>query len=273
MPARSFYAFACNNEGRFQRYPALEDFDGQMHAGKSAGLLLYDHPAHLIANALMQARYDASDLHQWIDEAVRHLDVVRRHRRNMTVIERGATKEPRAIAAFNKAFAKTKPPAEFAPAPDQTPSQFALIGRFAIHQHTTAAPLLSELEASSVATDAEGPAFDDTMALLANSLPSISQEQKLLELEQRNSELLERCAKSEIHMQQILDLQTSLKETEAARISGESAAEFINAELKTEIATLSDENARLKASMDGIRNSTSWRLTSPVRAVKNILTR
>ena len=276
QPATSFFAYTRNNSGGFQRFKAPDRFDAQMHAGSSAGLLLYEHPAHLVASTLMQEQYDGSRLRQWIDEAQLHLDIVRRHRRRMIVLERDATTDPSATATFAEAFTNTKPPAEFTPKPEQPPSLFALIGLIAIRQHSEAARLLSELEASSIVMNAHESSFDDTLATIVKDLRAYSPDEAEQEIQslKANCESLtdelqrrnETGDKNDILIQQVLELQTSLGETETKRISGE-------ADLRRKVAALSDENEKLKASIELIRNSTSWRLTKPVRAVKGVFSR
>lgn len=283
--AKSFFLFTVNNDSGFQRFVVPDRFDTQMHSGNAKGLLLFTHPASIVANALFEGAYDDDALRQWIDEAELHLDVVRRHRRRMIVIEKDATNEAFAMTAFNGAFPGCQPPDEFSPDPQRTPAVFSLIALHAVRQFRPAAHFLSELEASSAAPNADEPDFDRSLALIASELRGIKTgvtfdeleiTNKRLELSNRDLQLriddLEQqnrygvTGTKDILTQQVLDLQSVLQETDAKRISDERKSERIN-------AALTIENAALKKSIDLIRNSTSWRLTTPVRAIKSVFSR
>lgn len=274
-PATSFFVYTQNSDKGFQRFVRLDRFDTQMRAGSSAGLLLYEHPAHLIADSLSQQDYDGSEWRRWNDEAEQHLAVLRQHRRRMLCIERDATDAPQAIAAFKKAFASAHPPDEFSPVARETPPLLALISLLAVQQDRSMAQMLMELEASSAFTSAEDPSLDATLAFIATGLKNGSENPltgKTLIDENRalksriealeNKTFAEGSETNEILMQQVLDLQTSLQNSDARRIDDERK----NAALKAEVT-------RLKTTIDLIRNSTSWRITSPVRAVKGVFSR
>lgn len=274
-PATSFFLYTQNNDGHFQRYVRPDLFDAQMRASSSAGLLVYEHPAHLIADALMSADYDGSEWRQWVDEAEQHLTILRQHRRRMLCIDRDVTDTTQSITAFKKAFATAQIPDEFAPVARQAAPLHTLIGLFAVRQHQPLAQMLVELEASSAFSNTDAPALDDSLAFIAKGLMNASvnssKEQTLIDenraqisrIEAHEQKILAEGAETnEILMQQILDLQTSLQNTDARRIDDERK----NAALKAEVTNL-------KTTIDLIHKSTSWRITSPVRAVKGVFSR
>ena len=284
----SFFVYTLNNNGAFQRYAILARFDQQMQMGNAKGLLIYEHPARLVANAIASGAYRDAALEQWIDDAEKHLDVVRRYRRRMIAIEREATDDVRVKAAFGEAFAGQKPPAEFAPFRDDTPPVLQLIALHAVRQFRPVTQLLSELEANSIAGAEEPLSLEDSLGYIAREWNELSARAPVADFERIKVQLTEITAArdallreaqsrqderdtqaNEILTRQVLELQTSLQHAEAKRIK----AERLAAKLEQANKAFQLENAELKKSIDRIYKSTSWRLTTPVRAVKSVFSR
>ena len=289
---RSFFHYTTNNDSAFQQYLQLEFFEKQLSAGKSKGLVVYEHPAHRVAGAIMNGNYDNAPLQEWIDEAKNSLAVIRRYRRNMLVIERDATDEQFFRSAFTAAFPGRQPPREIEPRPRETQTLKLLIALFAVRQYRPVAQLLGELEASSIATTNELP-LDDALRVAAKELQillerdqaSKAELQKLkaenrriaLEVETEKQSTKSRDTEAnEILMRQVLDLELSMKQLDLSRRNTEERAE--EAEQKHQAAAkenlgLKKDVADLKTAISLIRKSTSWRLTAPVRAIKSPFSR
>ena len=282
---RSFFHYTTNNDNAFQQYLRLEIFEKQLSAGKSKGLVVYEHPAHTVASAIMNGNYDNAPLQEWIDEAKNSLAVIRRYRRNMLVIERSATDDQFFRSAFTAAFAGCQPPQEIAPRSRETETLKLLIALFAVRQSRPVAQLLGELEASSIAATNELP-LDDTLRVAAKELQELlerdqASKAELKKLEEDNRRIaLEIEAKKQstksrdaeankILMRQVLDLESSIKQLDLSHRKAEERAE----EFERKHRTAAKEVADLKATINLIRRSTSWRLTAPVRAIKNPFSR
>ena len=317
---RSFFHYTTNNDNGFQQYLQLEIFEKQLSTGKSKGLVVYEHPAHTVASAIMNGNYNNAPLQEWIDEAKNSLTVIRRYRRNMLVVERDATDEQFFRSAFTAAFAGRQPPQEIAPRSRDTETLKLLIALFAVRQSRPVAQLLGELEASSIAATNELP-LDDALRVAAKEMQKLldraqaskAELQKLEEdnrqleednrqleednrqleednrqLEEDNRQLEEdnrrialeieatkQSTKSrdaeanEILIRQVLDLESSIKQLDLSHRKAEERAE----EFERKHQTAAKEVADLKATINLIRRSTSWRLTAPVRAIKNPFSR
>ena len=269
-----FYNYATNNDNAFQHYRNLELFEKQLAVGKSKGLVVYEHPAHSVASAIMDGNYDNTPLQGWIHEAKNSLAVIRRHRRNMLVVERDATDENVFRSAFSAAFTGHKPPQEIAPRSPKTQTLKLLLALFAVRQYRPVAQLLGELEASSIAATNELP-LDDTLRVAAKEMQELlerdqASKAKLEKLEAEKQTTKSRNAEAnETLMRQILDLKANLQQLARERNAAEQRA--LEAERKHQAAE--KEVAGLKTTINRIHRSTSWRLTAPVRAIKNPFSR
>ena len=281
----SFYNYTTNNDNAFQHYRNLELFEKQLAVGNSKGLVVYEHPAHSVASAIMDGNFDNAPLQDWIHEAKNSLAVIRRHRRNMLVVERDATDEQVFRSAFSAAFTGHKPPQEIAPRSPKTQTLKLLLALFAVRQYRPVAQLLGELEASSIAAANELP-LDDTLRVAAKEMQELLERdqaskaelQKLeaenrriaLEFEAEKQTTKSRNAEAnETLMRQILDLKANLQQLDRERNAAEQRA--LEAERKHQAAE--QEVAGLKTTISRIHRSTSWRLTAPVRAIKTPFSR
>ena len=271
---RSFFHYTTNNDNAFQQYLQLEFFEKQLSAGKSKGLVVYEHPAHRVAGAIMNGNYDNAPLQEWIDEAKNSLAVIRRYRRNMLVIERDAIDEQFFRSAFTAAFPGRQPPREIEPRPRETQTLKLLIALFAVRQYRPVAQLLGELEASSIATTNELP-LDDALRVAAKELQILLERDQASKAELQKLEAEKQSTKSrdteanEILMRQVLDLESSIKQLDLSHREAEERAE----EFERKHQTAAKEVADLKTAISLIRKSTSWRLTAPVRAIKSPFSR
>ena len=269
-----FYNYATNNDNAFQHYRNLELFEKQLAVGKSKGLVVYEHPAHSVASAIMDGNYDNTLLQGWIHEAKNSLAVIRRHRRNMLVVERDATDEQVFRSAFSAAFTGHKPPQEIAPRSPKTQTLKLLLALFAVRQYRPVAQLLGELEASSIAATNELP-LDDTLRVAAKEMQELLERDQIWKAKLEKLEAEKQTTKSrnaeanETLMRQILDLKANLQQLARERNAAEQRA--LEAERKHQAAE--KEVAGLKTTINRIHRSTSWRLTAPVRAIKNPFSR
>ncbi len=234
--APTFFTFALNKDQMLQRFLRLSKFDAIIRADNVKGLLLFENPVELLASQLADSADTEETLRGWIDEAVQHLEVLRRQRGKIVVLERSSAEHESARSIFQSTFPGQQPPPQFRAPQHRLPDLVRSIATLAVRQHPIANQLLSELQASSVV---QVPA----MPTLAISLETINRE--LSKIKARQDE--DAAANSSL-VRQVKQLQDSLETTEAEKKQLQDSLETINREL-SKIKARQDEDDAANSSL------------------------
>ncbi len=266
--AEAFLIFAVNAENKLQRYQKLRLFEERIAVGNDHGLILYDRPAAFVSGRLKEGAISTL-LPQWREEATRHISVLRKFRRRILLIERSALDQSRSRDVFKAAFPTKPPPPEFV-APEGVATGVDLaIAALAARADPDVRRLMAELEAStSVGPVVKGDKHYNAVDIIIEDRSLRGEKIRALETELANQSVAkaDSSASETILLQQLTQLQNSLVSMDAELRKVQAK----NKQLKNEKA---EQLASFEKEREQILQSTSWRVTAPLRSARTILKR
>ena len=271
---KSFQKFAVTKKGEFHRFANQEKYISFLDDSNTKGLLLYDNPALVLAEQIALGKNYLLRLEHWMQEADEHLRMIRAHRGSLLIMERVPEPAQNMLAMVKAAYSDVASPLDIsAPSTQASPIMMA-IACLSIRENENALRYLSELHASSptppeqrlvITADAmEIMSSFDSIARDQESLTALREEVNILQVQAKENEAIR-----EHLLGQVTDLQLGFEIAETQkRKAKQQHAQKVKAEQK-----LSEEVGVLKSQLDLLYNSTSWKISAPVRILKSLFKR
>lgn len=251
----------------------------QREADPPAALLFYTRPEKILAHAMERDEDPAAALAEWSASAERVLQAYRRNRRNAMILD----VEEAAVApqAFLRALAErlqlsmpAEPPAAEQDETEGGPTDpvIALIATQWVTADPQVAPMFAELAASTLPLrHPASPQHGDCANVwqeYRTALQERRDDSRVQELQEENELLLLQLHQVQEELESYY-LEAKDKE-EQQRKAAEEAENLKKRrdELKRDNDSLQERVARLERNLSDIKNSASWKLTVPLRAVR-----
>lgn len=239
----------------------------QLAAGPAEGVILWQDPVALIAEALLKGDDPVAACAGWLERAANLLELHRRNRRQMLLADAallapGAPEAPREALRARLGVPALPPPVPAAADPER---QMALqLARVVLPRIVAVQDCLDALQSASLSVPPQEPGNSDLAALSRGM-------NRLQAAALKASEMTERAALLETQLD--LQGQDSSRRIAALEARLQAATQEADRALSRALADLRAESKQRKAlarQLDKIFASSSWRVTRPLRWIRSL---